>query len=346
LEANLFRTREPRIVLVVGGAGYVGSILVRKLLAIGRRVRVLDNLVYGSGAIADVLDHPNLQLCVGDCRNARDAAAAAKGAKAIIHLAAIVGDAACDQDRSGAVEVNYAATSVLIDAALKAGTERLIFASSCSAYGSSDGVMDEASAVQPISLYAETKVQSELALLAAAGPGFHPTVLRFATVFGNSYRPRFDLIVNLLTAKAYNEGTITIFNGGQWRPFIHVQDVVEGILRGLEAPISVVSGQIYNLGDSRLNYTLSDIGAAICAVFPETQVAHIENADRRNYRVSFEKIKDQLGFACSLRVEDGIRELKRVFDGGAISDYRDVQYHNQRFLERAGNYTRESTVTV
>jgi nucleoside-diphosphate-sugar epimerase len=307
---------------------------------------VLDNLVYGSGAIADVLGHSNLELRVGDCRSASDAAAAAEGTTAIIHLAAIVGDAACDQDRTGAVEVNYAATSVLIDAARKAGTERLIFASSCSAYGSSDGLMDEDSAVQPISLYAETKVQSEMALLAAAGPGFHPTILRFATVFGNSFRPRFDLIVNLLTAKAYKEGTITICNGGQWRPFIHVQDVVDGILRVLEAPISVVSGQVYNLGDSRLNYTLSDIGAAICSVFPETQVDHIENADRRNYRVSFEKIKDKLGFACSLRLDDGIRELKRAFDGGAISDYRDVQYHNHRFLEQTGNHARQSTVTV
>jgi nucleoside-diphosphate-sugar epimerase len=323
-------------VLILGGAGYIGSCLVRKLLAAGRKVRVMDSLIYGDYSLNDVLGHPNLQLQVGDCRKLQDLVAAVRGTDSIIHLAAIVGDPACDVDPQASREINYAATRMLIEVAKGTGNCRLIFSSSCSVYGATDLLMDEYSNVLPISLYAQTKVDSEEALLDAQSSDFHPVILRLATVFGLSYRTRFDLIVNLLTAKAHAEGTITIFNGTQWRPFIHVQDVAQGIYQALDAPLDVVRGEIYNLGDSHMNFTLAKLAEKVLAEFPATRVEYIENSDRRNYRVSFEKIYNQIGFQCQWTLEDGIREIKRAFESKFITDYRDARYSNLQFLKLCG----------
>src|SRR5262249_55598494 len=189
-------------VLVVGGAGYIGSILCRELLSRGPRVRVLDSLLYGDCAIRELLDNPRFELQVGDCRNLQSVVRALKEVSSVVHLAAIVGDPACDQDRRSALEINYAATRMLLEIAKGNRVERFLFASSCSVYGATGSLMDEKSEVQPASLYAETKVDAENALLQGTTDTFHPTILRFATVFGHSPRPRFDLVVNLLTAKA------------------------------------------------------------------------------------------------------------------------------------------------
>jgi nucleoside-diphosphate-sugar epimerase len=324
-------------ILVVGGAGYIGSILVRKLLKRGHRVRILDSLVYGDSAIKEVLEHPRLEFLKGDCRNIQDVVSAMAGVRAVVHLAAIVGDPACDADHKTAREVNYAATRMMIEIAKGEHVEKFVFASSCSVYGASDEVMTEESEATPISLYADTKVDSERELLAAADSDFHPTILRFATIFGLSPRPRFDLVVNLLTAKALQEGLVTIYNGQQWRPFLHVADAAEAILRVLEAPVEVVGGQIYNVGDSRLNYTLTGVADRILDVFPGTRVEHIDNSDRRSYRVSFEKIHNQLGFECSKTVEEGIAELKEALEDGRISDYQTPLYSNVKYLKAHGS---------
>ena len=328
--------RERGRVLVVGGAGYIGSLLVERLLQLGYKVRVLDALLYGREPLLAVKDHPDFQLMIGDCRNIQDMVKAVKGVDAIVDLAAIVGDPACEQDRGSAREINYGATRMLIEVAKGHGVGRLVFASSCSVYGATDHEMDERSSTQPISLYAETKVDSEQALLAAESEDFHPTILRFATIFGLGYRPRFDLVVNLLTARAHQEGRITIFNGQQWRPFIHVRDVVEAIVRAMEAPVRLVSGEIFNVGDSRLNHTLQQVAEIIEQVFPGTSVEHIANTDRRNYRVNFDKIRNRLDFSASYLLRDGVEELKAAFDKRVITDYKDLRYHNQRFLEAAG----------
>jgi nucleoside-diphosphate-sugar epimerase len=327
---------EPAPVLVVGGAGYIGSILCRKLLDAGERVRVLDSLVYGDFAIHELLAQPAFDLVTGDCRNIQSVVGAMRGVKSVVHLAAIVGDSACEQDRQTALEINCAATRMMVEIAKGNLVERFVFASSCSVYGASDFLIDENSAVHPISLYAQTKVDSERALLEARSDTFHPVILRLATVFGHGYRPRFDLVVNLLTAQAYHDGVITIFNGRQWRPFLHVRDVAEGIILALSAPLAAAGGQVFNLGDSRLNYTLAGVAERIQNAFPHTRIQHVENPDRRNYRVSFEKARCQLGFQARLGLEEGILEMKRSFEQKVVPDYTDVRYHNQKFLQLPG----------
>jgi nucleoside-diphosphate-sugar epimerase len=331
-------------VLVLGGAGYIGSSLVRKLLEAGRKVRVVDSLVYGDEPLRGVFGHPNLEMRIGDCRNIQDMVAAVRGVDSIIDLAAIVGDPACEQDKQTALEINYAATRMLIEVAKGHGIQRFVFASSCSVYGATDVIMDEKSAVRPISLYGQTKLDSEHALLHAKSDTFHPTILRLATVFGLSYRPRFDLVVNLLMAKAFTDGVITIFNGEQWRPFIHVHDVAAGFIRTLNAPLPVVSGQIFNLGDTRLNYTLTQIGQMIQKMFPETRVENIDDKDRRNYRVSFDKIRSEMGFTASWQLEDGLRQLRQAFEDKEIVDYTDSRYSNQKFLRLAGSPSRKASL--
>jgi len=331
-------------VLVVGGGGYIGSIICRKLLAQGRRVRLLDSFVYGDSAVRELFGHERFELCIGDCRNIQSVVSAMKGVKSVIHLAAIVGDPACEQDRDAALEINYAATRMMMEIAKGYGVQRFVFASSCSVYGETEELVDERSATNPISLYAQTKLDSEQALLRGQTSQFHPTVLRLATVFGNSFRPRFDLVVNLLTAKALRDGVITIYNGEQWRPFLHVNDVAEGFVRVLDAPLEVVSGQIYNLGDSRLNYTLAQVATAIQALVPGTRIEHIENPDRRNYRVNFEKVHGELGFACSTTLQEGIRDLQEALTTRRIQDYTDPQYHNQRFLKAAGRLVSKAEI--
>ena len=332
-------------VLVVGGAGYIGSIVVRQLLQEGRRVRVLDNLLYGDAAIADLRGQPDFELITGDCRNIQNVVKAVKGVDAIIDLAAIVGDPACEEDRQMALEINYAATRMLIEIAKGNGVGRFIFASSCSVYGATDEVMTELSEVAPISLYAQTKIDSERVLLQARSESFHPTILRLATVFGQSYRPRFDLVVNLLSAKAHQEGIITIYNGDQWRPFIHVRDVAAGLIAALKAPIDSVSGEVFNLGDTRMNCTLASLGEKIRLAFPATRVEPLENSDRRNYRVSFEKAARLIGFQCAISIEEGITEIKRFLEHGGAVDYRDALYHNQRYLHSVGSPTANATDT-
>jgi nucleoside-diphosphate-sugar epimerase len=324
-------------VLVVGGAGYIGSLLVERLLEKGHRVRVLDNLLYGDEALRRVKGHPQFELIVGDCRNIQDVVRAVRGAESIIHLAAIVGDPACEQDHGPALETNYAATRMLIEIAKGHGVSRFLFASSCSVYGSADVEMDENAAVRPISLYGQTKVDSERALLDASNDTFHPTVLRFATVFGLGYRPRFDLVVNLLTAKARQEGVITIYNGQQWRPFIHVRDLVEAVVGVLEAPVRLISGEIFNVGDSRLNHTLSEVAETIRDAFPGLRVERVENSDRRNYRVNFDKLLRRTGFCARYTLHDGVEEIRRAFDERKIEDYTDLRYHNQRYLKAVGS---------
>jgi len=333
-------------ILVVGGAGYIGSIVVAKLLQRGRSVRLLDSLVYGDQSIAPLLNHPKLEFMSGDCRNIRDVVGAMNQATSVIHLAAIVGDPACAEDNENAYQINYAATRMLVEIAKGAGIERFIFASSCSVYGASENLMDEKSEALPVSLYAETKLQSEKVLLEAASHTFHPTILRFATVFGLAPRPRFDLVVNLLTAKAIQDGVITIYNGSQWRPFIHVQDIAEAVVQTLAAPVEAVSGEIFNVGDDRLNFTLAEVAEKIRTQIPLTQIEFVENSDRRNYRVSFQKIRNCIGFTAQHTVESGITEIRQSFERGEIHDYRRPFYSNVSYLKERGRVHAKNDLDV
>jgi len=338
------KSTEQKPILVIGGAGYIGCWLVRRLLEEGNRVRVMDNAVYGLEPIRDLLSHPHLEYQNGDCRNIQDVVKAMRGISSVVHLAAIVGDPACEIDRKTTIEINYSATRMLVEIAKGYGVERFLFASSCSVYGETDEFTSEASRVEPISLYGQTKEASERALLEAAGDNFHPVLMRFATVFGLSNRPRFDLVVNLLAARACQDGVITIYNGEQWRPFVHVKDLAEAMMLILKAPLNTVSGQVFNVGDNRLNHTLSEVAEIILRVFPESRADFVKNADRRNYRVNFDKIEKRLAFRCRYSLEDGVREIAAAFASNQIASYRNIRFSNLVYLRETGAPSNKSEV--
>ncbi len=320
--------RAPRNILVVGGAGYIGSVLVRDLLADGYRVRVLDSLACGDGSIRALYGHPAFELIAGDFRHAEPVVRAVRGMDAVIHLGAIVGDPACAVDEDETLETNLAATRLLAEVSRASGVSRILFASTCSVYGAADHLVDERSSLNPVSLYAATKIDSENVLLAARGRDFHPVILRLATAFGWSHRPRFDLVANLLPAKALIEKRILIYNGQQWRPFIHVADASRAMRLALGAPLELVSGEIFNAGSNHMNVTLRQLAEEIAAVEPDLAVEYVNNSDARSYRVSFDKIRARLGFLAERTLASGVAEIRDAIARGEVTDYRDPRYSN------------------
>lgn len=324
-------------VLVIGGAGYIGSALLPKLLNGGYKVRVLDLFLYGKGPIRDVMDHPNLELVSGDFRQVQKVVEAMRGMDAVIHLGAIVGDPACDLDENVTLTVNVSATQMIAQVAKAVGIRRFIFASTCSVYGACDDILDEKSEVIPISLYGHTKLAAERGLEKMADESFNPTILRFATIYGLSGRTRFDLVVNLLSAKAKVDGKITIHGGNQWRPFVHVDDAANAVYMSLKAPLELVAGETFNVGSDEQNRTITQIGEMIRDQVVGSQLVLSENVtDRRNYRVSFGHIRNTLQFRPKWTLEQGIHQVVEAVANGAIRDYNDAQYSNVKYLSQSG----------
>jgi nucleoside-diphosphate-sugar epimerase len=330
-----------RNVLVIGGAGFVGSVLVRKLLNAGYNVTVMDAFVYGNDSLQEHYGKRGFSVIEGDLRDVEAVIRALQYSDAVVHLGGLVGDPACALDEKLTTEVNLASTRLIAEAARGFGVQRFIFASSCSVYGASDQLLNERSKLDPVSLYARTKVESEKVLLNLEDLDFAPIILRFGTFYGFSRRPRFDLVVNLLTAKAVSEKQITIMGGDQWRPFIHVEDGATSILKCLQAPLASVKGEIFNVGADKENYTIDQIGELVQKAVPDAEIVRGEQEGAAaNYRVSFAKISKYIGFEPEYTVEDGVAEIKDALELGLIPQYKDAIYSNIRVLtERAGDVT-------
>lgn len=328
---NKFRRQRP--VVVTGGAGYIGSLVVRQLLHRGAHVRIVDNLIYGDGAVTDLLDHPACEFVRADFRDEIAIVDALSDAEAVIHLGAIVGDPACSIDEERTLSTNTAATALIADQCRTLGVQRLVFASTCSVYGASGEPLDETSMLNPVSLYAHSKREAELLLLQRQSDAFTPVILRFGTAYGAAGRYRFDLVVNLLTAKAVQDGCITIHGGDQWRPFIHAHDIARAVLLALDAPKSLVAGQIINVGADSQNYQLGEIGQIIQQLVPEAAITTSDEiTDKRNYYVRFGKARELLGFHPTRTVQDGVRELTAALTQNSVGDYRNPRYHNAMVL--------------
>lgn len=320
-------------VLVIGGAGYIGSALLPRLLEDGHRVRLFDGFVYGREPVQEVLDHPNLEVIEGDFRQVAQVLRATRGAGSVIHLGAIVGDPACALDEELTIETNLLATRMIAEVAKEAGIRRFIFASTCSTYGTGAEILDERAALKPVSLYAKSKVASEKVLMQMSGSHFRPTILRFGTVHGLSGRTRFDLVVNLLTAKAVTEKEIPVFGGSQWRPFLHVDDAAQAIHRMLDAPLDLVGGEIFNVGSRKENYTILDVAKIIQKRVPEaTIVQNGSDHDLRDYRVDFSKISQRVAFVPRWTVEEGVTQVVLALEAGRVTDYTDTHCSNVLYL--------------
>lgn len=333
--AASWRRPTPRTVLVIGGAGYIGSALLPKLLVRGHRVRLFDRMFYGVEPIREVVDHPNLELMQADFRRIDKLVEGMRGVDAVIHLGAIVGDPACALDRDLTIEINLIGTRTIAEVAKGYGIRRFIFASTCSVYGANVGaeLLNEESPLNPLSLYAATKLASEKVLRELASETFSPTCLRFSTIYGISGRTRFDLVVNLLAAKAIIDGEITIQGGNQWRPFLHVDDAAQALLQTLEATSSQIHNEVFNVGSEAQNHTIRHIGEMIHELVPAAKLINLEaSGDERNYRADCTKIRAQLGFDPRWTIRQGIQQVIDSIQNGSVKDYHAAKYSNVKFL--------------
>jgi nucleoside-diphosphate-sugar epimerase len=318
-------------VLVTGGAGYVGSVLVGLLLKEGYEVRVLDILMHGGEPLLPFIGDENFQFLKGDIRKNKDLLASLDGAEYVVHLAAIVGDPASKKMPKETREINLEGTKRLVDLAKEKGAKRFISLSTCSNYGisHSDKLSDENSPLNPISLYAETKVEAEKYVLSSAGGGFAPCVLRGSTVFGTSPRMRFDLTINQFVLEALRDRKLIVFAPEMWRPYIHIRDFADVIRTCIEAPLEKVAGEVYNVGSNELSYKKIAIAELVKKHLPETKLEIVDKGDDlRDYRVSFEKLAKGFLFKPRRHLDYGIREITKVLEDRLIRDVKEQRFYN------------------
>jgi nucleoside-diphosphate-sugar epimerase len=319
-------------ILVTGGAGYIGSTLVPMLLAEGHSVRVLDTLLHDGSPLLPNWSHPGFEFVRADIRDAASRKVAVAGMDSVVHLAAIVGDPACSRQPELARAVNLESSLALIEDSQRAGIGRFVFASTCSNYGKMKDVayVDETSELSPVSLYAETKVAVEQALLQSAGRnGWCPTPLRFATIFGVSSRMRFDLTVNEFTMEMITKKHLKVFGEQFWRPYVHVRDAARGIRLVLNSETSKVCGTVFNVGATDQNFQKQQLVEMIQPYAPDAVVEYVRKAeDPRDYRVSFSRISDQLRYKITRTVAQGIEEVAKLVTSNVINSFDDPRYAN------------------
>lgn len=320
-------------ILLTGGAGYVGSTLTPFLLAAGHQVRVLDYLAYGGQSLLGVWTHPGFEFVRGDIRDREILRTALADRDAVVHLAAIVGDPACSREPELARSTNLDASLALIAESRSAGVERFIFASTCSNYGKmshTSQYVDEESELSPVSLYAQTKVAVETALL-ESGRSDHwcPTPLRFATIFGVSPRMRFDLTVNEFTMEILTKKRLKVYGEQFWRPYVHARDAARAIDLVLNSSPALVGGRVFNVGATDQNFQKKQLVEMIRPYAPDAVVEFVFKAeDPRDYRVSFARITDQLGFKITRTVAEGIAEIAHMIRENVVDNFADQKYRN------------------
>ena len=318
-------------ILVTGGAGYIGSVLVRQLLNKGYYVRVIDSLKWGGESLYDVMMNKNFELIKGDIRDKAIVKNSLKGIDAVVHLAAIVGDPACKKYSEEANETNWLGSVNLFTESEACGVKRFVFASTCSNYGKMDdknSFVDEKSELNPVSLYAELKVKFEKFLMSNKNSKMISTALRFSTVYGFSPRIRFDLTVNEFTRNMVLEKFQEIWGEQFWRPYAHVDDLCRATVLVLESPEQKVQSEVFGVGSTEENYQKGMIIREINKLINGEVKYVAKDEDPRDYRVDFSKIKNELGFEITKNVPDGIREIKKIVESGIIHDCYSSKFKN------------------
>ena len=332
-----------RVVLITGGAGYVGAALAPKLVAAGYRVKVLDTCWYGGDVFPTLSGDPRFSLIVGDIRDPHMVRQATEGCSDVIHLACISNDPSYDLDPALGEDVNFRAFEPLVSAAKEAGVNRFIYASSSSVYGVKEELhVTEDLPLEPLTDYSKFKAQCEPLLLSYANDTFVTTVVRPATVCGYSPRQRLDVVVNILVNHAVNRGTIRVFGGTQYRPNLHIDDMCDAYLAILAAPAEKVQCEIFNIGG--INHTVREIAEIVQSNVPvETRIEVETTDDNRSYRVSSQHIYDVLGFAPQKGVPEAVQDLVEAFASGKLpNSFDDSRYFN---IKRMNEILHEASAT-
>lgn len=321
-------------VLVTGGAGYVGSVLVPKLLHKGYRVKVLDLYLFGEHVLDAVKDDPNLEQFRGDIRDRNLLNSVISGCDAVIHLACVSNDPSFELNPQIGKSINYDAFFDIVRVSKDSGVRRFIYASSSSVYGikNAENVTEEL-CCEPLTDYSKYKALCEEVLLKQRAPGFATLILRPATVCGWSPRLRLDLTVNILTNHAVNQGRMTVFGGQQMRPNIHIEDVTDLYVQTLEWPDEAIDGKIFNAGYQNLQ--VMNIAEKVRSIVGENvEIITTPTDDNRSYHISSEKIKRELGFVPKHGIEDAVRDLIAAFQGGKVPNpMNGIRYYNIKTMQ-------------
>jgi nucleoside-diphosphate-sugar epimerase len=307
-------------VLVAGAGGYIGVPLCQKLLEKGHSVVALDRYFFGRVRVESLAENPCATIVTEDIRNVDPKTLA--GIDVVVDLAGLSNDASAEIDPDLTRSINCEGGMHLARTAKEAGVRRYVYSSSASVYGSGvHGRLTETDECRPQTLYAESKLRVEDLLGKLADRTFEPVIFRNATVFGLAQRMRFDLAVNIMTLRAWKDRVIYIMGGGeQWRPLLHVTDVVRALVHGVEEEASLVAGETFNVGGDDMNYQVQNLAQCVLDVIPNVTVHRIpDDPDKRTYHLSFAKIKQRLGFEPAIRVHEGIVEIKQALDRGVIS---------------------------
>jgi nucleoside-diphosphate-sugar epimerase len=312
-------------VLLIGGAGYIGVPLARRLLHAGRAVRTLDRLVYKNGAsLLGLASEPGYEFVFGDMGDSAALDRALDGITDVVILAGLVGDPITKDFPREAQSINERALRRCIDQMNGRGLSKVVFVSTCSNNGviPDNEVADEGFPLNPLSLYAEAKIRAEAYLMSLKGRvDFHATALRFATAFGLAPRMRFDLTVNEFARELFLGNKLVVYDADTWRPYCHVRDFARLILRVVEAPPEAVSFEVFNAGGDANNLTKRQIVNLVLEHVPDGHVIYRDNsADRRNYRVDFRKVRETLEFEPKLDVAYGIDEIIRAVRSHLFDD--------------------------
>jgi len=310
-------------ILVTGGAGYIGSMVCRRLLHEGHAVTAYDSLVMGGQGLLGLWDLPSFTFIKGDIRDADDTHKVCRDKEIIIHLAALVGESQCKRNVQDTEDINFLATWRIANQAKAIGAQ-FIFASTCSNYGISEHeeLVDEDSELKPLSLYAETKIRAENEVLKIANDDFKPLILRFATAYGLSPRMRFDLLLNEFVRDAITDNYVLVYGASSWRPFVHVYDIARFIHRAIRRNLSGV----FNVGGDNLRK--SDIIVELQRLEPDLDIDIKEGKiDPRNYRVDFTRARRE-GFIPMFKPSDGIRSIADALRSGLFADPHSKAYRN------------------
>jgi nucleoside-diphosphate-sugar epimerase len=312
-------------VLVIGGAGYIGSVLTRKLLSKGYRVRVLDKLIYENGSsISDLIEEELFSFVFGDFGDNTVLEKALTDITDVVLLAALVGDPICKKYPELAKKTNEEYPKNLVRKLIGRNISRFVFTSTCSNYGlrASDTPADEESELNPQSLYAETKIATERYILDNIDKlDYSPTILRLSTAFGISRRMRFDLTISEFTKELALGKELLVFDENTWRPYCNVSDISNAIIKVIESPKEMVFGQVFNVGSNNNNYTKKMILDLIKKHVREAAIEYKKGGfDPRNYRVSFDKVKNTLGFEAQVSAEESIIQVVNAIENMLFPD--------------------------
>ncbi len=339
------KNKIPAKILVVGGAGYIGSVLVRALLKKGYMVKVLDNFVYNQDSL-DKINSDYFKRIKGDAIDTNTLIKAISNVDAVVYLAEIVGDPACALIPETAFKTNFLSVNSMASLCSYLNINRFIYTSSCSVYGASkdpDNFLTESSSVNPVSHYGRMKLMSEHAILNQVSQNFSPTILRLSTVFGVSNRSRFDLVVNLFAKNAYFYKELNVFGGEQWRPNVHVKDVSKAIISVLNSKLEIVGNRIYNIGNKKNNLKIIDVAYLAKEIFPKVKInINKSEKDNRNYKVSFDKYEKEVDSFNYISVKEGYRELYNFFKNKLIKNPENKIYYNIKFWEEYNNENSKS----